>query len=231
VREPEQVSAQAAAAIPSVAPPPDPAPAASPQPPDAAKPPARAAPVSTTPVSVPRARRPPQYAWWLHGSALLASGVAPSARFGGAFGASLVSVYQPRLQLGVGLGLRMVQAYSSQREQGLISMAWWSGSGLVCAGPRLGTRAALDTCLAGELGRLRARGRETREAASSDRLWAALGPAARARLRLFGPVSVEGGLAALLPFARHRYLLAEQRVHSVPRLTFRVELGVAVQIR
>jgi hypothetical protein len=158
---------------------------------------------------------------------LVASGVAPAARVGGAFGLGLVSRRQ-HLELAGRLGLRVVQRYDSQHDEGRVEVDWWSGSAAACAGTPLFARGALSGCLAGELGRLRARGRETLMRASSERLWGALGPALAGRWQALGPLSVEGSLLALFPFARHRYVLAEETVFSVPRLTFRVELGVVL---
>jgi hypothetical protein len=158
---------------------------------------------------------------------LVASGVAPVARVGGAFALGLLS-RRPRLELAGRLGLRVVQSYGSEHDEGSVEIDWWSGSAAACAGAPLFARGALDGCLAGELGRMRARGHDTELPASSERLWAALGPALAGRWQVLGPLSVEGSLVALFPFARHRYVLADETVYSVPRLTFRVELGLVL---
>jgi hypothetical protein len=165
----------------------------------------------------------------LGAAALVATGVAPAARVGGAFALGLLSQRAPRFELAAHLGVRFVQAYDSERDQGHVEMRWWSGSASLCAGTPLGGRAGLDGCLAGELGRLHARGSDTSLPSSSDRLWSALGPALLGRWRVLGPLSLEGGLHALFPLVRHHYVLAEESVHSVPRLTFRGELGVLLQ--
>jgi hypothetical protein len=220
--------------------------APAPRPEQPARAPAAASPISLAAPSVPprsslgaseeapraaRPSQPPPWSFLLHASALLAAGVAPNPSWGAALGARLATTRAQRLELAAALGARLVQMYRSERAQGEVHLGWWSGSAGLCAGARLGARAALVGCLEGELGQLRARGERTRQPASSQRLWAALGPATLVRWRVLGPVSLQAGLSGLFPFARHRYVLADQTVHSVPALTFRVELGVAVQIQ
>jgi hypothetical protein len=193
-------------------------------------PPAQQSEARATGPAAPQRRtaaRPVRRQLALAAALLVAGGVAPVARVGGAFALGLAS-HRRRLELAGRLGVRVVQRYESEHDEGSVAIDWWSGSAAACAGAPLFARGALSGCLAGELGRLRARGAETLMPASSERLWGALGPALAGRWRAVGPLSVEGSLLALFPFARHRYVLADETVFSVPRLTFRVELGVVL---
>jgi hypothetical protein len=185
------------------------------------------APVRVAPATPPadRVRR----RLTLSAAALVATGVAPAARVGGAFALGLLSQRARRLELAGSAGVRVVQRTSSEYEEGRLEMSWWSASAAACAGAVLGARGALAGCLAGELGRLSAAGSDTSTPASSERLWAALGPALRGRWRALGPLSVESAVLPLFPLFRHRYVLGDETVFSVPRLTFRVELGVSWQ--
>jgi hypothetical protein len=171
-------------------------------------------------------QRQPQLA--LSASGLLLTGLTPDV------GAGLGAVAEYRLvgqQLGLLVrgGFRVLLPHAVHSEDGDVTFHWWSFAGSLC-GTRPSGLLSVSGCGALELGQLKGRGSHTQNAQEAIRLWAALGPAALLRLRIWHPLFVQLGAELLFPLAHHHYLLADSTIHSVPWLTFRGELALGVQI-
>jgi hypothetical protein len=105
-----------------------------------------------------------------------------------------------------------------------------AGTAAVCAG---GTPVAggpwLGACGAVEAGTLAAGGSDTRSPRSTRNPWISAGPAASFEWPFARPLLLIGGVEALFPLRRDRFLLGETVVHEVPALSLRAEVGLGVR--
>jgi hypothetical protein len=166
----------------------------------------------------------------LAGSALLITGIAPSARPG--FGLTARATRRfTRVTLALHAGIRAALPETQTVTDGSAALRWWSAHFNACTHTSI-ARGALVVlpCAAGELGALTAQGSRTEAARDSRRVWSAAG----AGLGVVWQVSRRIGLflagEGLLPLVRDRYLLGRSVVHRVPTLTIRGELGVSVRL-
>lgn len=196
-------------------------------------PPANAsAPARSDEAETEASRRPRALA--LRGSLAVAglavSGVAPAVRPGVGLSAGLAVFVGRAFALSVALGLRAALPHHERSLEGDGTFLWWSTTLAVCAAARSATDAArVALCLDGEAGQIRANGRATDDPNQVHPAWLGLGPAARTSLRLFGRWRLVPGVSLLVPSARDRFVVGASELHRVSRLTFRGELGVAVE--
>jgi hypothetical protein len=162
-------------------------------------------------------------------SALLVTGVAPAPRPAMLLGAALAHGPSQGWLLAARGGFRLGLPHSQAEREGEAHYRWWSSMLALCAGGRL-RGLSLSGCGVSELGRTHARGAATERPRGVERPWLALGPALDLAWQLSAPVALALGGELLFPLLRDRYWLADQSVHSVPRLTVRAELGLRFRI-
>ena len=117
-----------------------------------------------------------------------------------------------------------------QRERGPEGDArfrFYAGGAGLCA-RRGGERLATSACAQAELGQLAAQGENTSNPQRARTLWSAVGAGARAALTLASPLALHAGLELLFPTSRDRFEVGPTALFVVPRLTFRMELGLGV---
>jgi hypothetical protein len=176
----------------------------------------------------------PARAWPVRGSlsvaGLLVSGVAPLLRPGVAVSAGLAWSFGETYALSLALGVRGTWPHEERSTQGNGEFRWWSSSFSLCARVQSERDAArVSLCLDGEAGEIVAHGRATDDPHGVRATWLAVGPAARASVRLRGRWRVVPGFGLLVPGARDRFVVGTRELYRVSPLTFRGELALAVE--
>jgi hypothetical protein len=134
--------------------------------------------------------------------------------------------------VGVRLGLRLSAGTALDTPSGDAAFEWWAGTLAVCPGVHSREDVlSLAACATLEEGQTHASGDDTNNPRSSRRNWTSLGPSLRARWAVVPRASLEGGVDALLPFARDDFLIGSTVVHQVQAVAFRASLGVAFRFQ
>lgn len=160
---------------------------------------------------------------WLAAGALLATGVTPAPRPGLDVHAGL-GAQRAKLRLAAAVGARSVLPHEERSAQGDAQFRWSSATLQLCAGLRV-----LAACLDAELGRIHAEGRATDAPRQRNAPWYALGPSLRARVPVWGKLSLLGTLALPAPLTRDRFVVGTASLHRVPPSTFRASLALALE--
>lgn len=174
-------------------------------------PPAEPAPAPLPPPPAPvvtPARPAPAAPWWRRAGASarvrLLGGVVPGPGVGGAVGAE----WGPLPWLRIGGGASFFPESETTSPNGTfafgLTTSWFSA----CAEPWRGAVAAMGFCLGAEAGALHAVVRRGVPSQAGESAWGAVTGAARLRLHVAGPFTAELGLEAVVPFARHRFVVA-----------------------
>jgi hypothetical protein len=231
---PEATESATAETAPAPAPAPAPTPAAAPQPPPSSSP-ARARVLASPPPSTERLESPPsRYRVWLGPTAGVAGGYAP----------------EPLITLGASLGARAAERRGFSPSFQLTAL--WGKTGVT--GPSapdgafawamarleacpvqlpLATPLALEACLAGEVGRLSARGAEDQidEPVTADRWWAAGGVAVSLHFSS-GRWFLRLGTQAIFPATRDKFVFRDpdRTVHQASWLSYGASAGFGFEL-
>jgi hypothetical protein len=213
------------------APPAPPLPAA--PPPGAPEAPATAGSPEPSPQSErkpsPHAEAMPPWGLLAHGMA--ASGIAPSASFGGGASAEIgarIGGLVPSLRLGV----ESMASASAEVNGASVSFARTNAILEVCPASRGVLRLSVRVCARGEAGARTTAGRDIPGAQTVTRPWVALGPAVHARAFAIGPIFADLAAAIVFPVTRDRiYLAPDITVHQVGVVTALGEFALGVGFR
>jgi hypothetical protein len=88
---------------------------------------------------------------------------------------------------------------------------------------------SLDACASGEVGRVLARGLDLDQTSERASSWLAVGVGLGVRWTPAG-LAVESRADAFFPMLRERYVVADERVHETPGATFRLALGLLLNL-
>jgi hypothetical protein len=192
-----------------------------------------ATPSATRPDDAPRSsprRGRARFALDAHAGLSMMTGLAPATRPGATLGLGLGGRW-PRALLQAELDARAAFPQRVESSQGVARFGFWGAGAKLCAiGLFVSGQLGLSGCAIGEAGVLLASGSETQAPLDSREPWAALGPGLGLSWRSAGRIWLRLGSELLLPLTRPRYTLGGEPLHSVPPVTFRLELALGVKL-
>lgn len=163
-------------------------------------------------------------------SGLGVHGVAPSVRPGLGLAVGVDKPVGRAFALSLAVGLRATWPHQARSSEGNGTFFWWSSNLALCGAVTTAADAArFLLCGEVEAGQILARGQATDAPKHRQSTWLALGPAARASVRLLGRWRLVPGFGLLVPATQDRFVVGARELHRVSRLTFRGELAIAVE--
>lgn len=185
-------------------------------------------------VPVPAPEKPKPKPWRFDGGAAAALVVGPLP--GPAFGVQAHGLLEPpgwpTLE---GFGVLYPQSTASASgTTGRTSFLLGALGGGICPLRHHGDRLHAYACVQGQLGVISARGEGfATSLATEHRVFVASSLAARATLRLIGPLALRAGIGLAVPWLRHRFVYAdvngtEHELHRIAPVALQADLGVGV---